>query len=365
MKTYKNFYFFSLGIIGISLMLMWTTFLFWSWSPQKIISKQPIAMSELKSAYFAGGCFWCMEGPFEATEWVDEAVAWYLWWEEKDATYEKVGSGKTKHREGVKVVYDPEKVSFQSLVEIFFRQIDPTDEWGQFADRGYQYTTAVYYETPEEKQILETYIQSINDSKKFEVDVQTKVEAFTTFFPAEEYHQDYYKKSSSHYNRYKKGSGREDFIHDSPLAVTGTFDKASRLKELTPLQYEVTQEEGTERAFQNEYWDNKEEGIYVDIVDGTPLFSSRDKYDSGTGWPSFTRPIDMSHIVEVDDSKLWMTRTEVRSKYADSHLGHVFPDGPKEAGGMRYCMNSAAMRFIPVEQLEAQGYGEYTKLFQK
>ena len=135
------------------------------------------------------------------------------------------------------------------------------------------------------------------------------------------------------------------------------------LSRLTPEQYRVTQEEGTEPAFRNKYWDNHEQGIYVDVVSGQPLFSSTDKYDSRSGWPSFTRPIEPAAVTEKVDRTLWMKRTEVRSAGADSHLGHVFDDGPREAGGLRYCMNSAAMRFIPVAQLEAEGYGEFRALF--
>ncbi len=372
MKNIQYFYYLIALIMAIPLgMLVYQNV----YSQPKTSMTQPVTQirENLSSAYFAGGCFWCMEGPFEDIEGVDEAVAGYIGWTQEEATYEKVSTGKTAHREGVQVVYDPTKVSYQELVKVYFRQIDPTDPDGQFADKWFQYTTAVYTQTSEEKKIVEDYIESINTSKKFEVAVQTKVAPFTTFFPAEEYHQDYYKKSALRYNQYKKGSGREDFIHQSPLSKDDTqtwstqnlksTDKETRLKELTPLQYEVTQQEGTEPAFKNEYWDNHEAGLYVDIVDGTPLFSSKDKYDSGTGWPSFTKPLDVKNILEKDDSKLWITRTEVRSAKADSHLGHVFPDGPAEAGGQRYCMNSAAMKFVPVSQLEALWYGQYVQLF--
>lgn len=338
-----------------------------------------------KTAYFAGWCFWCMEGPFESTPWVFDAFAGYAGGAQADATYEKVWSGKTGHREWVQVIYNPKIITYKELVKIYFQQIDPTDPDGQFADKGFQYTTAIYYQDQDEKKIIDDYIKSINDSKKFKVNVQTKVVPFTTFFKAEEYHQDYYKTSALRYNQYKKGSGRADFIHKSPLATpetatgsTGTWaknslapqtmrkpiDKAKRLSELTDLQYKVTQKWGTETPFKNEYWDNHEEGIYVDIVDGAALYSSQDKYDSGTGWPSFTKPISMANIKEVSDDTFWSRRTEVRGATSDSHIGHVFNDGPVDKWGMRFCMNSAAMKFIPLADLEKEGYGEYKKLFQ-
>ncbi|WP_337020221.1 peptide-methionine (R)-S-oxide reductase MsrB, partial [Oceanobacillus massiliensis] len=180
------------------------------------------------------------------------------------------------------------------------------------------------------------------------------------FYPAEENHQDYYKKQSFHYRLYKKGSGREDFIKNN---WQQEFDKSELKKKLTPIQYHVTQENGTERPFQNEYWDNDKEGIYVDVVSGEALFSSRDQYDAGCGWPSFTKPIDHYQVNNNTDTTHGMIRTEIRSKSSNSHLGHVFEDGPTEAGGLRYCMNSAAMRFIPKEEMKEKGYENYLYLF--
>lgn len=304
-----------------------------------------------------------MEGIFESQNGVTEAIVWYAWWSEEDASYEKVGAGVTRHREAVEVTYNSELVSYEKLIELYFTQIDPTQSDGQFADRWYHYTTAIYTQDEEERILATEFINNLDNSKKFDTPIAVKVEDFTTFFPAEDYHQDYYKKSSLKYSLYKKWSGREGYIEQTWGKELDKLTQDDLRKRLTPIQYKVTQEEWTEPPFQNEYNDNKRAGIYVDIVDGTPLYSSLDKYDSGTGWPSFTKPIDPNNISFKEDKKLWSTRIEVRSKYADSHLGHVFDDGPVDQGGKRYCMNSAALRFIPVEDLEKEGYGEWKSLF--
>lgn len=287
-------------IVGILIYLMYSWFY-----KDKIIEAQEVkeaiienistlTESDVAVATFAGGCFWCMEPPFEKLDGVLSVVSGYTGGPEVDPTYKEVSSGSTSHIESVEIRYNPAQISYEDLLQVFWRQIDPTDDGGQFVDRG-------------------------GDNREWKV--------------------------------------------ASPMDEYSNFDKGDKLKELSKEQFEVTQNEGTEKPFQNEYWDLKDEGIYVDVVSGEPLFSSLDKFDSGTGWPSYTQPLELDNIVLIEDRSLFSVRTEVRSKHADSHLGHVFDDGPKPTG-LRYCMNSASMLFIPKAELEAKGYEEYASLFE-
>ena len=325
--------------------------------------KEVIFLTEqYEVATFAGGCFWCMVKPFDEQPGIIKVVSGYTGGHKENPTYKEVCSETTGHYEAVQITFDPEVFPYEKLLELYWPQIDPTDAGGQFADRGDSYRTAIFYHNEHQKELAEESKQQLEAIGRFSEPIATQILPAKPFYEAEEYHQGYYKKNKFRYAMYRRGSGRDRFIKEN----WKDFGRDEQLKTtLTPIQYEVTQNDATEPPFRNEFWDHTEDGIYVDIVSGEPLFSSTDKYDAGCGWPSFTKAINKDEVKENMDVSHNMVRTEVRSKTANSHLGHLFDDGPQDAGGLRYCINSAALRFVPKEDLEKEGYGEYAVLFNK
>lgn len=344
----------------------------------------------------AGGCFWCTEAYLQETAGVVSAISGYAGGRENTANYKAVSAGKTKHREAVQVVFDPALISIEDILEVYWTHIDPTDDDGQFADRGFHYTTAIYYHTDRHRQAAADSKTALQNSGLVDGQIATEILPYTTFFTAEEYHQDYYQKAAAHYERYKKASGRAGFIDDnwakeaalqffdeqteqakvtfvpteaSPISrdvyqkrVWSESEIQAGLESLPPEAYLVVAKDGTESKDINKYNDFFEDGIYVDVVTGDPLFSSTHKYESGSGWPAFWYPISGSDLILKSDFTLIVPRIEVRS--AGGHLGHVFNDGPKEHGGKRYCINSVAMEFVPLNEMVERGYGEWLYLFE-
>ena len=312
---------------------------------------------ELAQATLAGGCYWCMEAAFEKLDGPVEVISGYA-----------EGEGINGKVEAIQVTYDAQVISYPELLDYYWRQFDPTDEGGSFHDRGPQYESYIFYHTTRQKMLADNSKQNLEKSGIFEKPLVTKIVKFKKFSPVEESEQDFYKKNPERYHSYRQASGRDAFIEKiwGNLSVNQYQKPPGEeiKKQLTELQFRVTQQNGTEPPFNNEYNANKKEGIYVDIISGEPLFSSTHKYESGSGWPSFTRPIDPRYIVRnIDNSLAYETRVEVRSELSDSHLGHVFPDGPAPTY-LRYCLNSAALRFIPKEEMEAAGYGHLMWLFE-
>lgn len=305
-----------------------------------------------KKIYLAGGCFWGTDHLFSLIEGVKKTVAGYANSDIPYPTYEMVCTGRTGAAETVEVVYDDSKIGLTELLSIYFRSIDPTTLNRQGNDIGTQYRTGIYYTDPQDVEVIDAFVAAVQ--RRYAQPLAVEVAPLRNFYPAEVYHQEYLYKNPNGYCHINPVLFEEVKTRKAPKT-----EKAELRERLTPLQWEVTQNGATERPFVNEYDHEFRKGIYVDITDGTPLFISSRKYDSGCGWPAFTRPIDSSLITEHTDKSFGRVRTEVRSASSGSHLGHVFPDGPASEGGLRYCINSASLRFIPVEDMEKEGYGEY------
>lgn len=322
---------------------------------------EKIQVQNVKDIYFAGGCFWGVAEYFSRITGIYHTTTGYANGNTPNPTYEQVCSKTTGFAETVRVQYDLNVVDLRTLTKQFFQIIDPLSLNRQGFDVGTQYRTGIYYTDEKDRAVLQVVMYAVQ--KHYSQKMAVELEPLKNFYPAEEYHQDYLKKNPSGYCHINFGT-----LNQLELRGNGTVGRklsAVSLRErLTPEQFSVTQNSATEEAFTGEYWKEEKPGIYVDIVTGEPLFTSADKYNSGCGWPSFTKPVRSDSITEQHDSSHSMDRTEIRSREGDSHLGHVFDDGPRDTGGLRYCINSAALRFIPLESMEAEGYGEYIGLVQ-
>ncbi|PSL41475.1 peptide methionine sulfoxide reductase msrA/msrB [Planomicrobium soli] len=311
---------------------------------------------KLEDVWLAGGCFWGVEAYMSRVYGVYDVTSGYANGSTKNPTYEEVTRKNTGHAETVHVRYDPERVDLEKLISQYFVIIDPTILNQQGNDRGEQYRTGIYYKNEEDRAVIDKV--AAKEASKYDDPIVTEVEPLEHYYLAEEYHQDYLEKNPDGYCHIEFDSLEDQDI--PALIDPAKYPKPSDevLKEkLTEAQYNVTQNDDTETAYSNEYWDNYEPGIYVDVATGEPLFSSADKYDSQCGWPSFTKPIEPNVVTKHKDSSFNMVRIEVRSRSGDSHLGHVFEDGPKDKGGLRYCINSASILFIPQEEMDEAGYG--------
>lgn len=321
-------------------------------------SKEEEMNKELKEIYLAGGCFWGLEAYMKKIYGVEDSISGYANGTTENPSYEDLIYKNSGHAETVKVVYNPQEVSLKVLLAYYLRVVDPTSVNKQGNDTGVQYRTGIYYNDSAEEAIIKEVLKK--EQEKYKAPIAIEVMPLTHFYEAEDYHQDYLEKNPGGYCHINLAAVNEPVIDEDK------YQRPSReeLKErLTDIQYRVAVENDTERAFTNDYWDSFEKGIYVDIATGEPLFSSIDKFSSGCGWPSFAKPIAKEVITYHEDLSFNMKRTEVRSRVGDIHLGHVFEDGPKELGGLRFCINGASIRFVPYEDMEAEGYAYLKGIF--
>lgn len=329
-----------------------------------ITSNENIMDNKPNEIYFAGGCFWGTEHFFKQVRGVTNTTTGYANGNLKNPSYEDVVSGDTGFAETVKVTYDPEVVDLGLLIDLYFKTIDPTTLNKQGNDVGTQYRTGIFFNNKKDEKLVKEKLSALE--KQYKKKIVIEAESIRNFYDAENYHQDYLTKNPGGYchitpNMFEIARN----ANPAPKSKYAKKDKAELKKVLTPMQYDVTQNNETERPYSSEYDKEFREGIYVDITTGEPLFASSDKYDAGCGWPSFTKPISEKLIKQETDNTLGMERTEVRSKTGDAHLGHVFDDGPKDKGGLRYCINGASLKFIPLAEMKAKGYEKYISLVEK
>lgn len=315
-------------------------------------------------ATFAGGCFWCMVKPFDELPGIVSVVSGYTGGHTENPTYEEVGTETTGHAEAVQIVFEPEVFPYKRLLDIYWQLIDPTDQGGQFMDRGASYRTAIFFHNEQQREQAEASKRELAASARFKGKIVTEILPAGPFYPAEEVHQNYYKTHRYAYNRYVEGSGRIDFAETHWRSKK---DRDSLKKQLTDWQYAVTQEAKDEPPYENAFWNNNREGLYVDLLSGDPLFSTRDQFDAGTGRPAFSKPLHEGLISKKADLGSGKPRTALWSRLSGAYLGHLLQDGPASGphpGQRHYQVNSAALRFIPREDLEREGYGQYAGLFE-
>lgn len=310
-----------------------------------------------KELYLAGGCFWGTEQYLQNVKGILTTEVGYANGNTPNPTYEQVCHQNTGHAEAVRVEYDDRKITLPFLLDLYYDVINPTTVNRQGGDIGPQYRTGIYYTAPQDREVIVASVAALQ--LRYDRPIAIEVLPLQNYSRAEEYHQGYLAKNPNGYCHI--GPEKLEAVKEAvdPEADNATVALRQRL---TPLQFEVTQHSATEPPFQNEYYNQYKKGIYLDITTREPLFLSTDKFESGCGWPAFAKPIDQELLTQITDRSHGMLRTEVRSAAGNAHLGHLFPDGPTERGGMRYCINSASLRFVPAEEMEQQGYGAYLQL---